>query len=218
MRLARLLLACLALSGPAWGEDAAPAAAAAAAGAQPAAPMSPVLTLDPERLFAGSAWGQRAKADIEKASVALAAENRAIEADLTAEEKALTEKRKSMTPEAFRAEADAFDARVVTIRQTQDAKTRRLARLSDFERQNFFGAAIPVMGQAMQDRGAVAILDARAIFLSANAIDVTDEMIARIDASVGAGRPPDPATLEDENGAGDPALPGAGAPLAQPAP
>jgi len=188
---ALLALAVLAPVPPAQAQDVAPPAAAGPA----ASVASPVLTLDQERLFAESAWGRRVQADIEKASLALIAENRRIEADLTAEEKSLTARRATLAPEAFRAEADAFDARVVAIRNERDAKARGLNRLRDAERKNFFAAAIPIMGQMMQDRGAVAILDVRAIFLSVSSIDVTDQMIRRIDEVVGAGSPPPPETL-----------------------
>jgi Skp family chaperone for outer membrane proteins len=153
--------------------------------------LSPILTVDQERAFAGSAWGKRAAAEIEAASAALAAENRRIEAELTAEERALTAERATAEPAAFRAKADAFDAKVVAIRAEQDAKERDLNRLRDAERQAFFAAALPVLGQVMRDRGAVAILDSRAIFVAANAIDVTDMVIGALDGAIGAGRAPD---------------------------
>lgn len=148
---------------------------------------SPILTLDQERVFLDSLWGKRAAAEIEKLSAALAAENRRIEAELTAEERALTEKRPDMPPEEFRAAADAFDARVVDIRRVRDGKARDLADLRDAERQKFFAVAFPILGEVLRARGAVAILDARAIFIASDAIDVTTETIARIDAAVGDG-------------------------------
>ena len=60
-------------------------------------------------------------------------------------------------------------------------------RKRDAERQRFFAAALPVMGQAMQDRGALVILDRRSVFLALEALDVTDDFIARIDAALGDG-------------------------------
>ncbi len=148
---------------------------------------SPVLTLDQERFFASSAWGLRAAAEIEAASADLAAENRRIEGELTTEEKALTEERKTTDAEAFRVKADAFDAKVVAIRAAQDQKGRDLAARRDTERQAFFAAALPVLGEVMTERGAVAILDARAIFVAVNGIDVTDQLILAVDAKIGGG-------------------------------
>ena len=149
--------------------------------------QSPILTLDQDRLFAETLWGKRAEARIEAASAELAAENRRIEAELTAEEKALTEKRATMPAEDFRAAADAFDAKVTEIRRAQDAKARAIGQMQDAERQRFYAAALPVMGEVLRSRGAVVVLDSRAIFLAADVIDITDEMVARIDATLGAG-------------------------------
>lgn len=155
---------------------------------------SPILTIDQERLYADSAWGKRASAYLSDESVRLSAENRELEAKLVAEEKDLTDARPTMDPEVFRKAADAFDARVVDLRRTQDAKARAIARISDAERQRFYAAALPAMGEVLRQRGAVVVLDSRAIFVSIEAIDVTDEMIAAIDTTVGAGEnAPDPA-------------------------
>lgn len=183
-------------------------ALALVAGAFPAAAQtapetriqSPILTLDQDRLFAETLWGKRAEARIEAASAGLAAENRRIEAELTAEERDLTEKRATMPVEEFRRAADAFDAKVTEIRRAQDAKARVIGQMQEAERQRFYAAALPVMGEVLRSRGAVAVLDSRAIFLAADVIDVTDEMAARIDAALGAGDDvplPDPAEGAD---------------------
>lgn len=157
---------------------------------------SPVLTLDQDRLFLGSAYGRRVDGEIAAASQALAAENRAIEAKLTAEEQDLTERRPTLPAAEFRLLADDFDARVVEIRRVQDEKVKRLSSRLDEERQRFYRAAAPVLGELVREAGAVAILDNRAVFLSADRIDVTDEAIARIDRMLGDGSalspPPDP--------------------------
>ena len=157
---------------------------------QAATPMlqsSPVLTLDQERLFLASAYGARVMREIEAASRALAAENREIEAQLEAEEKDLTNRRATLTAAGFRPLADAFDAKVVEIRRVQDEKLATLNGRRDLERQVFYLAVAPVLGDLVREAGAVAILDARAVFLSADRIDITDEAIARIDQLLGAG-------------------------------
>ena len=156
--------------------------------AQDPEPQSTVLTINQERLFATSLYGERVKAEIEAASAALSAENRKIESDLTAEEKELTEKRPNLSPEAFRVLADAFDEKVQGIRRAQDAKTRELTRKLEEERTAYFNLVIPVLGALMKERGATAILDRRAIFISAESVDITEDAVRRIDASLGDGR------------------------------
>ncbi|MFN3641913.1 MAG: OmpH family outer membrane protein [Gemmobacter sp.] len=167
-------------------------AAASPVAAQETLPQSPILTLNEERLFAASAFGQRVLGEIAAAEAALAAENRALEEELVAEERALTERRATTASDAFRALADAFDTRVQTVRRTQEAKARDLARRREAERQRFFEAALPVLGQLARDAGAVAILTDQAIVLSFDRIDITDAAIARLDAVLGTGEAPPP--------------------------
>ncbi len=152
---------------------------------------SQILTLDEDRLFSGSLWGKRAEREIAEASAALNAENRRIEAQLLAEERSLTDRRATMDPEAFRLEADAFDTRVTGIREAQDRKARAVTRQREAERRAFFAAALPVLSQVMRERGAVVMLDARAMFLADRDVDVTDELIAAVDERLGEGRAPD---------------------------
>ena len=162
-------------------------AAAQTAPAAPSVQPSPVLTLDQDRLFQASAYGQRVAREIDAAATALTAENREIEAQLATEEKDLTTRRAAMTAAEFRPLADAFDAKVVAIRGAQEGKLVALNGRRDLERQAFYQAAAPVLGDLVRDAGAVAILDARAVFLSADRIDVTDEAIVRVDRLLGAG-------------------------------
>ncbi|MDP1670212.1 OmpH family outer membrane protein [Phaeovulum sp.] len=148
---------------------------------------SPVLTLDPERVYTGSLWGKRVAAQINSELAALAAENEGIADELTLEERDLTERRATMPAEEFRTAADAFDAKVTEIRRRQDAKSRDIARRADAEKLGYYQALFTPLSEVLKARGAVAILDRAAIFLAVDAIDVTDEVIARADALLGAG-------------------------------
>lgn len=191
---------------PAAPDATAPAAAPDTATPDPAAPLaSPVLTLDPERLFSTSLYGKRVAQEIEDRARTLAAENRKIEADLSAEERKLTDERAKMAPDAFRKLADAFDAKVEGIRAAQDAKNRDLDTLREDERQRFLEAALPILGQLVRDSGAVAILNQQAIFLSFRGIDVTDRAIARIDAAIGDGHQLEPPATAPADGGAAPA-------------
>lgn len=168
---------------------------------------SPLLTIDQDGLFARSAFGRRVVDGIDAALRDLAAENRRIEADLTAEERHLTDLRPTLAPDEFTARADDFDARVVAIRAEQDAKGREIAARRDTARQTFLQRALPVLSRLMREAGAVAILDPAAIVVSFEAIDVTDEAVARIDAELGDGAEGAPAAPVPEAIPDKPAVP-----------
>ncbi len=148
---------------------------------------SPVLVIDSERLYLASAFGQRIAAEVAADSLALGAENRAIEEDLTAEELDLTEKRATTEPAAFRVLADAFDEKVRRIRREQDAKALALSRRQDESRGAFLTASVPVLEAMMREAGAVVVLEQRTVFLTLNAVDITSAAVRRIDAQIGDG-------------------------------
>lgn len=157
-----------------------------AATAQEVEVASPVLTLDQERLFQGSGLSQRVSEEIDRLSQELAEENARIEAELVAEELALTEQRPTLDPDAFRDLADAFDQKVQALRAEQDAKLLRLQQLRDEEQQMFLRQITPVLTAIVRERGAVIVLDRRAVVLSADAIDITEEAIRRVNAALDA--------------------------------
>ena len=168
-------------------------ATAQQAAQQAAAPQ--ILTLDQDRLYAGSLYGRALEAGSQSATTDLAAENRRIEADLSAEEAALTTQRAGLTAEAFAGLAEAFDAKVEKIRAEQEAKARQLTADRDAGRKQFFQSAVPVLADLMQEMGAYAILNHDAVVLSFDSIDVTTRAIAALDARLGDGSAqPDPPT------------------------
>lgn len=177
----RLLLAalCLAIVLPAVPSR----AQTQAQGQEDSRPLlSLIVTIDQERMFLKSLYGQSLITQVEQDAAALAAENRKIEAELEAEELQLTQDRDGMPPEEFHQKAAAFDEKVVGIRAAQDAKARQIVRARDELQQAFFQQVLPILTEVVRERGAVVVLDARSVVLSAGQIDVTADAIERIDA------------------------------------
>ena len=175
-----------------------------------ALPASPVLTINEAALFGGAAWGKRVQAELERRSRELAAENDRSYDELAAREDELTALRATLPPEEFRQRAEAFDSHAEAVRAERQAALRALNDFAEAERQDFFSQAIPVFADIMAERGAAVILDQRMVFVSADAVDVTQTLIERIDAHIGPGPLP--------GGAAENALKAAPAPTPQPAP
>lgn len=161
--------------------------------AQSVVQKTAIVTLDQDQLYLGTQYGRALQAKFESESAALLAENRKIDAGLEAEERELTTKRTTMTAQDFRPLAEAFDTKANDLRKAQDVKSTELAKSRDADRQAFFQAVAPILGDYMVERGAVAILDKSAIVVSLGSIDITKEVIARIDTRLGDGsKPADP--------------------------
>jgi Skp family chaperone for outer membrane proteins len=142
----------------------------------------PFVIINQERLLTDSQRGRALLAEQEAARDRLRSEARAIDSAFEAEERELTEARATLEPEEFRALADDFDARVVTARRDQDARSAALAQEFDAGRRRFYSAIAPILVQLMERRGALAVLDGNSVLLAAQELDITEATIAEIDA------------------------------------
>lgn len=177
------------------------------------APRNPlrsnILTIDPDILYQDSAYGQSIANALDAELQALAAENRRIEDALRAEELALTEARATMEPDAFLVLAQEYDEKVQRTRREQDAKESGLLEARDAQVQVFLNDIRPILARMMVEAGATVIVDRRSVFVSFNAIDITSDAIARIDAALSPAGPepepdPDPTTDDTDNPPTDP--------------
>ena len=148
--------------------------------------VSPVLLVDLDALFAGSLFGQRLTTQYEADLAIVAAENSALEQELESQEMDLAERRPDMDVDDFRAEAEAFDARVQTIRDGQDAQLATVEQTQVEGRAEFDRLIEPVLGRILIERGAAVILYKDAAYLGLRSIDITEDGIAAFDAIVAA--------------------------------
>lgn len=157
---------------------------------RPEVMIAPILTVDQDALFARSAWGLRVQAELEEEGRKIAAENERMANQLAAEEAELTERRKELEPAEFRRLAEAFDIRATNVRRERAQVVQEVNARAEADRDAFYHAAVPIMGDLMISRGAVAVLDQRTILVSLDAIDITDDLIELLDETLsdGAGR------------------------------
>lgn len=158
--------------------------------ASPPAQTPSLRTIDEERLFRQSQFGQRVSAEIEAASRALEAENDRLLEELTAREAELTELRSTLTVEEFRAAAADFDLQAETIRRSQAEKRQRLVQFEESERRRFFSDSGTVLQSALTRAGGQILIDSRAVIIAAPGIDITDAAVEAMDDSIGDGGPP----------------------------
>ncbi|WP_181363702.1 OmpH family outer membrane protein [Aliiroseovarius pelagivivens] len=149
--------------------------------------VSQIVTIDRQRLFSETVYGQRVVATVEVERARLAQKAREAEADLAQEEKLLTDQRGSMDPTAFRVLADAFDRKVNELRAEGQQREQEFVSVLEREQSAFFERIGPILGRMVRELGAVVILDRRAILLATRNIDITEMAIRRIDLELGDG-------------------------------
>lgn len=147
------------------------------------------VILDPERLYAETAYGLRVQEELKDLALKIQAENGKLTLDLETEELLLLEQRALISPEEFRDLADAFDEKVQGIRDAQERKGQELSRLASEGRQSFNEASLPILRKILSERKALGILDSRVILLPDPSIDITNEAILRVDQILQDGKP-----------------------------
>jgi Skp family chaperone for outer membrane proteins len=150
---------------------------------------SPFLIIHQERLLTGSKMGPEILAEEERQRDTLRSEARALDASFEAEERQLTEQRPTLPPEEFRKLSDAFDARVVEARRQQDERAGALAQEFDQRRRAFYARVAPILVMLMDRYQSKAIFDETSVLLADQSLNITDAVIAEIDARAGEATP-----------------------------
>ncbi|RED13214.1 OmpH family outer membrane protein [Pontivivens insulae] len=151
--------------------------------------IPPLLLVNPQQVLERSETGRALIAENQEAREALAAESAERSDAFEREEMELTERRGAMEPEAFAALADEFDARVRAARAEQDRAGQQLARDQEAAQARFNALLTPIYSELMRESGAAAVLDIRNVVLANSQLDITREVIRRLDAA---------AALDDE--------------------
>lgn len=188
-------LICAVWAGSAHAQDAVmpaqpdlPRRTVAATGGDASVQAAPILTVDQDRLFTESRWGLRTQTSLEDRGQQISAENERLADRLSTEEAELTAQRATLDAAEFRRLAEAFDKRATQVRRERAQAVQDLNQWAEADRNAFYRAALPLMGEAMQDRGAMAVLDRRTVFVSLDAIDITNDLVARLNRELGDGQ------------------------------
>jgi Skp family chaperone for outer membrane proteins len=149
-----------------------------------AADEAAILTVSRKRLLNDTAHARA----LLKAEITLTAELQrrvdAIKAELTAEEQELTRLRPTLEREVFAARVAAFDRNVRNQRRASQQQAALLQSTFRAARLKLVEALGPLLEEVRQELGASVILNTDQVLTSDPALDVTDEVIARFNATV----------------------------------
>jgi len=143
------------------------------------------LVVDQERILRVSREGRDILALNEAEAGQLRAEGQRLDLQFEAEERALSDQRADMDPVAFRALADAFDEKVVATRREQQEKAAALALRAENRQLTFFRKVAPILLEILDETGAAAVVEERILLISKGDLNITEEVITRLDEAYG---------------------------------
>ena len=165
---------------------------------QEAAAPSSVLTVDLEKIARESDYGQRVNGLYQAEILTLQSQAKQVEAELIAEEQDLVAQRDIVSPEEFKELSQAFDRKVVAIREDQNSKQSELQAKQRDDQRNLLRLIAPILYEIVSARGASVLIDRRNIVLDLSSVDITDEAIAKMNETLGDGSTPTEATQDDQ--------------------
>ncbi|MBU2936857.1 OmpH family outer membrane protein [Pacificibacter sp. 1_MG-2023] len=143
----------------------------------------PLIAFDRERIFENTDIGRALEAKVEALLNDLVIENDTIFASLEAEEQELTELKNTLSKEDFAKKAEAFDEKVIAIRAEQKAKSEAIEQTRDQGLRAFEDTLNVVLKDIAQEVRAVAVFERTQIYLMSGSIDISLEVIKRLNAS-----------------------------------
>lgn len=170
-----------------------------AAFAQAAAAQTSIIVVDMDRVGADSAAGKSGQTQLKAKLDSLQARGKTLADQLRSEEEALLKARQAntMAPEAFQAKVKDLQTKQNSARTELGNRENELQRSQAYVRQQIFNAVGPIVQAVMRERGASIVLAREAALAVAPTLDVTAEVIRRLDAAlprVNATAPAAPAT------------------------
>lgn len=148
---------------------------------------SPVLVVDLDRIYQETDYGRRIEAQNVAALVQLNTDNQALQEELEREESDIAARRETLSAAEFRAEADAFDAKVQDIRARQDERLAEIEASILTERLAFDARIRPILGQILLERRGVILVEATEVYLIVRSVDITAQSIAVLNDVLGDG-------------------------------
>jgi len=149
-----------------------------------AAAQSPILIVARKRLLNETAHARLLLAAEQKLTEELQGRVDRIKSDLAAEEKELAELRPQLGREEFDARVTAFDRRVRLERRRSQQWAAALQNAFRSERLKLVEAIGPLLEEVRADHGASLIINSDQAMAADPNLDITDEVIARFNATI----------------------------------
>lgn len=180
-------------------------------------PAAVIVTVDRQEMIASSAAAKAAQAELKPKADALQARLNQLRTSLGAEEKTLrdTQPAQGAAPaaiQAWQAKVRDFDARRQQADQELQRRQQEIQQSEQWVVKQINDGAQPVISQIMRERGANIAVDEQVTIQHAAAVDITADVIARLDkalpkVSITPPAPPAPPAAPTAQGGPPPVAP-----------
>lgn len=152
-------------------------------------PAAVIVTVDRQEMIANSAAAKAAQTELKPKADALSARLNQLRTSLSAEEKTLrdTQPQQGAAPatvQAWQAKVRDFDTRRGQADQELQRRQQEIQQAEQWVVKQINDGAQPIISQIMRERGANIAVDEQVTIQHAAAIDITTDVVARLDKAL----------------------------------
>lgn len=145
---------------------------------------SQIVVVDMSRIAAESAASKSAEPQLKAKFESVQSRAKALGDQFRGEYETLQKAQPSMAKEAFQAKARDLQQRQVTAENEVRGKEQDYARSVQYVRQQILEAVNPIITAVMREKGAVLAMDRDATLAVAQSLDVTTDVMTRLNAAL----------------------------------
>jgi Skp family chaperone for outer membrane proteins len=143
-----------------------------------------IVIVDMNRIAAESAASKSAEPQLKAKFDSVQARTKTLDDQFKGEIESLQKARPSMAQEAFQAKARDIEQRRVTAAQEIQSKQQDYARSVQYVNQQIVQAVNPIITAVMREKGASIALDQNVTLAAASSLDVTADVLTRLNAAL----------------------------------
>ena len=147
-------------------------------------PNTSIGVIDINKILSDSDAAISAAEDIEKIALEIESEIKSSDEDIIKEQNSLIESQSIMAPEAFESKRIEYEKKVQKYNNERQSKLIKIDELIAISRNDILNAIKPILEEISNEKGITIILEKTSIMLNAEKMDITNEVLKKLNKSL----------------------------------
>ena len=143
-------------------------------------PNTSIGVIDLNKILSDADAAKAAASQIEAIAIEIETEIKLSDEEIIEEQNLLIESQSIMAPEAFASKRDEYESKVQKYNNERQSKLMKIDELIAVSRNDVLSAMKPILEEISNEKGITIILEKTSIMLSAEKMDITDEVLKKL--------------------------------------
>ena len=147
-------------------------------------PNTSIGVIDINKILADANAAVKAAEEIEEIAIEIENEIKSSDEEIIKEQNLLIESQSIMAPEAFEAKRIEYENKIQSYNSERQAKLMKIDELIAISRNDILNAIKPILEEISNEKGITIILEKTSIMLNAEKMDITNEVLKKLNKSL----------------------------------